>query len=70
MPTVDPADVVWIEVAATEFERSRRWLNERIDERRLSVVKIPGDKKVYLLRSEIMALLEPQIKQPREEGAG
>lgn len=70
MPAVDPNDVIWIQDAAKEYPRSRKWLDEQISERHLSVIKVPGDLKVYLLRSEIDALLEYQITQPREESAG
>jgi len=70
MPDVDRADLIPIAEAAGEFERSRKWLDQQIELRKLSTVSIPGDRKLYLLRSEIAALLEPQITQHRAEDAG
>jgi hypothetical protein len=63
----DP-DLIWIEDAAREFERSRKWLKEQVDEGKLSYVEIPGDRRLYLLRSELDALFRPEVR--RRDSAG
>lgn len=70
MPTVDPQDIIAIQDAAKEYGKSREWLDKQIAERRLSVVKVPGDVKVYLLRSEIEEITAPYIEKPRQENTG
>jgi hypothetical protein len=70
MPNVDPNDLVWIQDAAEEFGRSREWLDKQLKGRLLSVVKKPGDTKVYLLRSELQKILAPYVKRSRQEDAG
>lgn len=67
MPQVDPNDLIPIADAAKVYERSRRWLEIQVDEGRLSLVKIPGDQKNYLLKSELAVLLAPQIVKPSEQ---
>lgn len=67
MGNVDPDDLIWIETAAEKYDRSRRWLNEQIEARKLSVASKPGDRKVYLLKSEIERLIAPRIVQPADE---
>lgn len=67
MGSVDPNDLIWIEDAAKTYDRSRRWFNDQIDGRKLSVVNRPGDRKVYLLRSEIERLIAPRIIQPADQ---
>jgi hypothetical protein len=69
MPGINEDDIVWIQDAVKEYERSRKWLDEQIRERRLSVVQKPGINKIYLLRAELDALTSPQIVQPREDKA-
>lgn len=64
MPERD--EVIWIMDAATEYGRSRKWLDEQIEAGKLSVAQIPGDKKVYLLRPELDALLRPKIIKPAD----
>ena len=65
----DPADLIWIQDAAKEYKRSRIWLDSQIDLGKLSTATIPGDKRLYLLRSELDALLMPHV-QRREQGEG
>jgi hypothetical protein len=67
MPQVEQSDIIWIEDAAKQYNRTRKWLDEQVGKRRLSVVKIPGDRRVYLLRSELDALIRPQIVQPADD---
>jgi hypothetical protein len=71
MPGVHEDEIIWIQDAMREYSRSRRWLDEQIKARKLSVVQRAGDIKVYLLRAELDALTSPQITQPRvDEAAG
>ncbi len=65
---MDP-DMIWIEDAVKEYDRSRAWLNGVIREGKLSTATIAGDKRVYLLRSELDALLRPRITR-RDVDAG
>lgn len=71
MPDVD--DLIWIEDAAKEYGRSRPWLKEQVDAGKLSYATIPGDKRLYLLRSELEKFLRPQVERKpadRAEDAG
>lgn len=54
-------DIIWISDAEKEFNRSREWFLKQIKMRRLRKVRIEGDRKVYLLRGEIVHLLQPRI---------
>ena len=62
MPQPNP-DLIWIQDAADEYGRSRKWLDEQVADGKLSTATIEGDRKRYLLRSELDALLKPQIKR-------
>jgi hypothetical protein len=68
MPERDP-NLIWIQDAATEYQRSRKWLDGQVALGKLSYATIEGDKRQYLLRSELDTLLLPQIKR-RDEDAG
>jgi hypothetical protein len=57
------ADLIWIEDAAREYARSRKWLKEQVDTGKLSYVELPGDRRLYLLRSELDALFHPEVKR-------
>lgn len=59
----DRLNFIWIQDAAEEYKRSRKWLDEQIASGKLSVATYEGDRKVYLLRSELDALLRPQIRR-------
>lgn len=61
------ADLIWIQEAAKEYDRSRKWLDEQVAAGKLSVGTIEGDRKVYLLRSELDALLRPQIRRAGDD---
>lgn len=66
----DLTDLIWIEDVVKQYNRSRVWLNEQTRAGLLSVARIPGDKRVYLLRSELERFLTPQIsKGPGADGA-
>jgi hypothetical protein len=59
-----PEDYVWIQDAAKEYDRSREWLDKQVAEGRLSVVQVPGDRRMYLLRAELDKLLRPHVVRP------
>jgi hypothetical protein len=61
-----PDEFIWIQDAQKQYQRSREWLDKQIAEKRLSVAKIPGDRRVFLVRAELEALLRPQIVQQAE----
>lgn len=54
-------ELIWIVEAETEFNRSREWFLKQVKLGKLHRTKIEGDRKVYLLRSEIERLLQPHI---------
>ena len=58
MPYNDP-DLIWIQDAAQEYDRTRKWLESQ----KLTHVTFAGDTRVYLRRSELDKLIHP----PREE---
>lgn len=60
-------DLIWIVTAAEEYKRSRKWLDDQVASGKLSVATIEGDRKVYLLRSELDALLSPQIRRAGDD---
>lgn len=70
MPDVNMADIIWIQDAAKEYNRTRKWLDEQVDGGKLSVVNIPGDRRVYLLRAELDNLIRPQIVKPADADSG
>ena len=67
MPEIDREDIIPIQEAVQKYDRNRKTLDRLIDERKLSVVKIEGDRKIYLLRSELEKLFQPQIVQRAED---
>jgi hypothetical protein len=58
---VNQDDLIWIEDAETQYNRSREWLLKQVKAGLIRRVEIPGDRKVYLLRSELDKLLKPRI---------
>jgi hypothetical protein len=66
MGEVNEADIIAIGDAVEEYKKNRRTLDKLIDDRKLSVVKIEGDRKIYLLRAELDALFKPRIVRPAE----
>jgi hypothetical protein len=68
---ISEKDIIWIDDATKEYGVSRGFLDKQIEARKLSVVHVPPGRRVYLLRSELNALLKPRIVQPRQdESAG
>ena len=61
-------DLIWIADAVKEYDRSRKWLDEKVSAGYLRYAQIEGDRRLYLLRSELDALLKPHI-QRKGEGA-
>ena len=55
-----PSDLIWIAEAAIQYKRSRDWLDSQIREGKLGKYTIPGDKRVYVSRRELEALLSPR----------
>ncbi|HLZ62722.1 MAG TPA: hypothetical protein VKR06_37725 [Ktedonosporobacter sp.] len=58
---LDPNNLIWIVEAEEKYNRSREWFLKQIKLGKLRRTKIEGDRKVYLLRTEIEKLLEPRI---------
>ena len=54
-------DLIWIVDAEQRYNRSREWFLKQIKLKKLHKTKIAGDRKVYLLRSEIEQLLQPRM---------
>jgi uncharacterized protein (UPF0216 family) len=67
MPEISPGEIITIADAEKEYGRNRKTLEKLVDERKLSVVKIEGDRKIYLVRAELDTLFKPRIVQPRED---
>lgn len=63
---VRPEDIIPIAEALTLYGKNRRTLDRLMDERKLSVVRIEGDRRIYLLRAELDQLFQPRIVQPAE----
>lgn len=56
-------DLIPIEEAVQTYKRSRNYLLDRVAEGSLSRASIPGDRKLYLLRSELDAFFTPLIEK-------
>jgi hypothetical protein len=61
-------DLIWIEDAVRAYDRSRRWLQDQVTAGRLTGYSIEGDKKMYLSRSELEALLAPRPIERKDDG--
>jgi|GraSoi_2013_60cm_1033757.scaffolds.fasta_scaffold46154_2 hypothetical protein len=68
MPERDP-NLIWIQDAVTEYQRSRKWLDSQVAVGKLSYATIEGDKRQYLLRSELDTLLRPTIHRAGDESS-
>lgn len=55
------ADLIWIQDAAKDYDRSRKWLDDQVAAGKLHYATFEGDRRVYLLRSELNELLRPTI---------
>lgn len=62
-----PGDLLWIEDAAREFNRSRRWLTELIKDGKLTPYTIQGDRRVYVSRAELAGILTPRVRQDDQQ---
>lgn len=65
----DDGEHIWIDDAAREYRRSRAWLDEQVRHGKLTLVKFPGDRRSYLKRAELDALLHTPREQ-RKDGSG
>jgi len=67
----DQREYIWIEDAVKEYSRSRAWLDEQVRHGRLSYAKFEGDRRTYLKRSELDALLGRPAREGRrgQDGA-
>jgi hypothetical protein len=61
------ANLIWIQDAEEEYKRSRKWLDAQVQAGKLRYATIEGDRRVYLLRSELDKLLRPQIKRAGDD---
>ncbi len=59
--SIERGDMIWIAEAEQKYNRSREWFLKQIKLKKLHKTKIEGDRKVYLLRSEIEHLLQPHM---------
>lgn len=58
MATHDP-DLIWIEEARFQYERSRPWIQQHV-----RAVRIPGDKRLYVRHSDMRKALAPRETPP------
>lgn len=56
----DDQRLIWIDDVHDAYGPSRSWVEKQIAAGILSVVKIPGDRRTYLYRSELDRLLRPR----------
>lgn len=49
----DEAIWIWIDDAVKEYGRSRAWLDEQVRHGAIEYLKVPGDRKTYLKRSDV-----------------
>lgn len=70
MPDIPMSDLIWIKDAETAYKRTRPWLDKQVDLGKLSLVRIEGDKRVYLRRSQLDALLSPYEDVRRKDDGG
>jgi hypothetical protein len=61
----DMSEYVWIQDAVKEYRRSRAWLDEQLRDGRLTYAKFEGDRRVYLKRAELAAMLGSPIEEGR-----
>ena len=66
MPRLDP-DFIWIADAVKEYNRSRKWLDEQVEKGKLHYAEAEGDRRIYLLRSELEAFLTVHVKRAGEK---
>lgn len=58
--TIAKDDLIWIQDAVKIYGRSLSWFQDRVKEGTLKAYKIPGDRKQYLLRSDVEVQLAPR----------
>lgn len=62
---VDTKVYVWITDATHEYKRSRAWLDIQLREGKLTYARFEGDRRVYLKRAELDALLGKPVEEGR-----
>ena len=67
---VDTKVYIWVEDATREYKRSRAWLDKQLREGRLTYAKFEGDRRVYLKRAELDAILGKPIEERRRGADG
>jgi len=55
-------DLIWIVEAAMKYKRSRDWIDKKIRSGELDKYSIDGDRKVYISRQQLEALLQPRTR--------
>lgn len=60
-------EYIWIEDATKEYQRSRAWLDEQIRHGKLSYAKFEGDRRTYLKRAELDAMLGKPVEEGRRD---
>jgi len=56
----DISDMIWVEDAAKQYDRSREWLINQVKEGNLNKYEILGSKRLYLSRTELDKLFQPK----------
>ncbi|MBA3823839.1 MAG: hypothetical protein H0X24_08055 [Ktedonobacterales bacterium] len=67
--SIQKDDLIWIQDAVQQFERSSKWFKECIRDGQIRAYKIAGDRKQYLVRSDIELMLAPR-PWTEEDGDG
>ena len=62
----DLSEYIWIEDAAGLYRRSRSWLDNQIKAGKLTYAQFEGDRRIYLKRSELDAMLGKPIREERK----
>jgi len=66
----DLNEYIWIEDAVRDYKRSRTWLDQQIKAGRLTYAQFEGDRRIYLKRSELNAMLGKPIIEERKSDEG
>lgn len=70
----DDPNLIWIDDVHDTYGPSRSWVEKQIAAGVLSLVKVPGDRRSYLRRSELDRLLRPrevrrgEMSEPSDDG--
>ncbi len=64
------SEYIWIEDATELYHRSRTWLDEQIKTGRFIYAKFEGDRRIYLKRAELDAMLGKPVEEGRKGETG